>query len=169
MSTQTSVVLICITGIRNYEKESGRADHLNTCRISPYIHFGQISPRAILTEARHMKSPKFLRKLAWRDMSYWLLTLWPDLPSVPTRVHYRVGDLTHQYIHWKKRQCNIAFTSRNVINFVCKNCMMYICVHILCKYDVIILPQNSFSGVYCFQHVRDNISVIPSTFKVFTL
>ena len=80
-------------GIRNYEKESGRADHLNTCRISPYIHFGQISPRAILTEARHMKSPKFLRKLAWRDMSYWLLTLWPDLPSVPTRVHYRVSDL----------------------------------------------------------------------------
>ena len=40
-----------------------------------------------------MKSPKFLRKLAWRDMSYWLLTLWPDLPSVPTRVHYRVGGL----------------------------------------------------------------------------
>ena len=85
-----SFTLLTIPGIRNYEKESGRADHLNTCRISPYIHFGQVSPRTILTEARHMKSQKFLRKLAWRDMSYWLLTLWPDLPSVPTRVHYRV-------------------------------------------------------------------------------
>ncbi|XP_062607632.1 deoxyribodipyrimidine photo-lyase-like [Saccostrea cucullata] len=76
-------------GVRKYEKESCRADHLNTCRISPYLHFGQISPRAILEEARHMKSPKFLRKLAWRDLSYWLLSLWPDLPSQPTRVHYR--------------------------------------------------------------------------------
>ena len=34
--------------------------------------------------------------------------------------------------------------------------------------EIIIPPAKpSFSGGYCFQHVRD--SVIPSTFKVFTL
>ena len=89
--TLIHVIFNYFAGIRKYEKESSRADNLNTCRISPYLHFGQISPRAVLTEARHMKSPKFLRKLAWRDLSYWLLTLWPDLPSMPTRLHYRVS------------------------------------------------------------------------------
>lgn len=78
------------TGIRNYEKESSRGDQLNTCRISPYLHFGQISPRTVLSEGRYLKSPKFLRKLAWRDLSYWLLSVFPDLPYAPTRPQYQV-------------------------------------------------------------------------------
>ncbi|KAH3779326.1 deoxyribodipyrimidine photo-lyase-like [Dreissena polymorpha] len=75
-------------GVRRYEKESSRGDQLNTCRISPYLHFGQISPRTVLCEGRHMKSPKFLRKLAWRDLSYWMLSVLPDLPSEPSRPQY---------------------------------------------------------------------------------
>ncbi|KAJ8302712.1 hypothetical protein KUTeg_019108 [Tegillarca granosa] len=84
--------------------EEGRADNLNTCRISPYLHFGQISPRSILTEARHMKSPKFLRKLAWRDLAYWLLTLWPDLPVEPTRPHYKHQRWSDNKAHLKAWQ-----------------------------------------------------------------
>ncbi|XP_052776578.1 deoxyribodipyrimidine photo-lyase-like [Mya arenaria] len=75
--------------VKKYEKESSRGDQLNTCRISPYLHFGQISPRTILSEGRHVKSPKFLRKLAWRDLSYWLLSVFPDLPHAPTRPQYQ--------------------------------------------------------------------------------
>ncbi|XP_052063580.1 deoxyribodipyrimidine photo-lyase-like [Mytilus californianus] len=97
-------------GIKKYEKESCRADHVNTCRISPYLHFGQISPRAILTEAKHMKSPKFLRKLAWRDLSYWLLSLWPDLPSQPTRPQYR-----HQ--RWSKNKAHLKAWQRGNTGF----------------------------------------------------
>ena len=63
---------------------------LNTSRISPYLHFGQVSPRAVLRHAQGLRSPKFLRKLAWRDLSYWLLTKFPDMPSMPMRVHYQV-------------------------------------------------------------------------------
>ena len=37
-----------LSGIRNYEKESVRADMLNTSRISPYLHFGQVSPLLLL-------------------------------------------------------------------------------------------------------------------------
>ncbi|XP_069463209.1 uncharacterized protein [Ambystoma mexicanum] len=78
-------------GIRSYEKESGRADKPNTSHISPYLHFGQISPRTVLHEAHFTKKsvPKFLRKLAWRDLAYWLLLLFPEMPVEPVRPAYK--------------------------------------------------------------------------------
>ncbi|KAJ1082490.1 hypothetical protein NDU88_002655 [Pleurodeles waltl] len=78
-------------GIKSYEKESGRADKPSTSHISPYLHFGQISPRTVLHEAHFTKKsvPKFLRKLAWRDLAYWLLVLFPDMNVEPVRPAYR--------------------------------------------------------------------------------
>nr|BDH80343.1 cryptochrome-6 [Xenopus tropicalis] len=88
-------------GVKHYEKESGRADKPYTSHISPYLHFGQISPRTVLHEAYFTKKnvPKFLRKLAWRDLAYWLLILFPDMPSEPVRPAYKSqrwsSDLNH--------------------------------------------------------------------------
>ncbi|XP_071973666.1 deoxyribodipyrimidine photo-lyase-like isoform X1 [Engystomops pustulosus] len=78
-------------GIKHYDKESGRADKPYTSHISPYLHFGQISPRTVLHEANFTKRsvPKFLRKLAWRDLAYWLLVLFPDMHVEPVRPAYR--------------------------------------------------------------------------------
>ncbi|KAG8437639.1 hypothetical protein GDO86_008379 [Hymenochirus boettgeri] len=78
-------------GIKHYEKESGRTDKPYTSHISPYLHFGQISPRTVLQEAYFTKKnvPKFLRKLAWRDLAYWLLVLFPHMPSEPIRPAYK--------------------------------------------------------------------------------
>ncbi|XP_063801842.1 deoxyribodipyrimidine photo-lyase-like [Pseudophryne corroboree] len=78
-------------GIKHYDKESGRADKPYTSHISPYLHFGQISPRTVLHEAYFTRRnvPKFLRKLAWRDLAYWLLVLFPDLPVEPVRPAYK--------------------------------------------------------------------------------
>ncbi|KAL4235719.1 hypothetical protein ACF0H5_004111 [Mactra antiquata] len=92
------------SGVRKYEKESSRGDELNTCRISPYLHFGQMSPRTVLNEGRHMKSPKFLRKLAWRDLSYWLLHVFPDLPYSPTRPQYKHQRWSQNKSHLKAWQ-----------------------------------------------------------------
>ena len=80
-----------VLGVRNYEKESSRSDTPNTSGLSLYLHFGQISPQTVYHEAKHCKSPKFIRKLAWRDLSYWLLTLFPQMPTLPMRPHYRVS------------------------------------------------------------------------------
>lgn len=91
-------------GIRRYEKESSRGDQLNTCCISPYLHFGQISPRTVLNEGRYLKSPKFLRKLAWRDLSYWLLSVFPDLPYAPTRPQYQFQRWSNNKAHLKAWQ-----------------------------------------------------------------
>ena len=98
--------IILIIGIRRYEKESSRGDQLNTSRISPYMHFGQISPRQVLWEAKPAKSQKYLRKLAWRDLSYWLLHLWPDMPSQPIRPHYAVSRFNSLWLSdaiWRHR------------------------------------------------------------------
>uniref|UniRef100_A0A8C9XAC3 Si:ch1073-390k14.1 n=1 Tax=Sander lucioperca TaxID=283035 RepID=A0A8C9XAC3_SANLU len=72
-------------------KESGRADAPNTSCLSPYLHFGQLSPRWLLWDAKEARCrpPKFQRKLAWRDLAYWQLTLFPDLPWESLRPPYK--------------------------------------------------------------------------------
>ncbi|XP_028306298.1 uncharacterized protein LOC114465469 [Gouania willdenowi] len=78
-------------GVYRYEKESGRADAPNTSCLSPYLHFGQLSPRWLLWDAKGAccRPPKFQRKLAWRDLAYWQLTLFPDLPWESLRPPYK--------------------------------------------------------------------------------
>lgn len=79
-------------GVYRYDKESGRADAPNTSCVSPYLHFGQLSPRWLLWDAKgaRCRPPKFQRKLAWRDLAYWQLTLFPDLPWESLRPPYKV-------------------------------------------------------------------------------
>lgn len=61
-----------------------------TSRLSPHLHFGEISPRQIWARAHSTAehhpelskcADKFLSELAWRDFSYHLLYHWPTLPS----------------------------------------------------------------------------------------
>nr|XP_019934037.1 PREDICTED: uncharacterized protein LOC109623993 [Paralichthys olivaceus] len=78
-------------GVYRYEKESGRADAPNTSSLSPYLHFGQLSPSWLLWDAKgaRCRPRKFQRKLAWRDLAYWQLTLFPDLPWESLRPPYK--------------------------------------------------------------------------------
>lgn len=72
--------------VDKYESESARADQAWTAVISPYLHWGELSPRLVLHEAFVGKiAAKFRRKLAWRDLSYWLLSMFPDMDSQPIR------------------------------------------------------------------------------------
>ncbi|XP_056382165.1 deoxyribodipyrimidine photo-lyase-like [Hyla sarda] len=94
-------------GVKHYDKESGRADKPYTSHLSPYLHFGQISPRTVLHEAHYTKKsvPKFLRKLAWRDLAYWLLVLFPDLHVEPVRPAYKSQRWSSEKKHlraWQK-------------------------------------------------------------------
>ncbi|XP_053742858.1 deoxyribodipyrimidine photo-lyase isoform X1 [Synchiropus splendidus] len=78
-------------GVYKYDKESGRADAPNTSSLSPYLHFGQLSPRWLLWDAKgaRCRPLKFQRKLAWRDLAYWQLILFPDLPWESLRPPYK--------------------------------------------------------------------------------
>jgi len=75
--------------VSNYENESSRADMKWTSVISPYLHWGELSPRTVLHEGFvGKKATKFRRKLAWRDLSYWLLYLFPKMDRNPIRLPY---------------------------------------------------------------------------------
>ncbi|XP_068168215.1 deoxyribodipyrimidine photo-lyase [Antennarius striatus] len=93
-------------GVYRYEKESGRADASNTSCLSPYLHFGQISPRWLLWDAKgaRCRPLKFQRKLAWRDLAYWQLTLFPDLPWESIRPPYKALRWSSNRSHLKAWQ-----------------------------------------------------------------
>lgn len=76
--------------LEHYTNESSRADQPWTAHISPYLHWGQLSPRTVLHAAlrRGRVAAKFRRKLAWRDLSYWQLWLFPNMDTEPIRVAY---------------------------------------------------------------------------------
>ncbi|KAK7892165.1 hypothetical protein WMY93_024128 [Mugilogobius chulae] len=93
-------------GVYKYERESGRADSPNTSGLSPYLHFGQLSPRWLLWDAKGAKCrpPKFQRKLAWRDLAYWQLSLFPDLPWESLRPPYKALRWSSESAHLKAWQ-----------------------------------------------------------------
>ncbi|MEM9632748.1 MAG: deoxyribodipyrimidine photo-lyase [Pseudomonadota bacterium] len=77
-------------GLPGYRELRDRPDLPNVSRLSPHLHFGEISPRQIWHETRNKltgnddpKSDgmKFLSEIAWREFSYHLLYHFPHLPS----------------------------------------------------------------------------------------
>lgn len=76
-------------GIRNYKEDRNRPDREHVSRLSPHLHFGEISPRQVWHAARSVEAraglkrdvDHFLSELGWREFSHNLLCHWPDLPS----------------------------------------------------------------------------------------
>ncbi|MBM3546626.1 MAG: deoxyribodipyrimidine photo-lyase [Alphaproteobacteria bacterium] len=58
-----------------------------TSRLSPHLHFGEVSPRQVWhsIRARVPEADAFLRELAWREFSIHLLHRTPSLPEQPLR------------------------------------------------------------------------------------
>ncbi len=76
-----------------YRSSRDRPDMPGTSRISPHLHFGELSPRQVWHRARFAMEmtgaedgcTAFLRELLWREFSYHLLHHWPSLPDRPFR------------------------------------------------------------------------------------
>jgi deoxyribodipyrimidine photo-lyase len=64
-----------------------RPDIEATSRLSPHLHFGEISPRQCFHAGA--ASPKFLAELGWREFSHHLLFQLPDLPETALRAEFR--------------------------------------------------------------------------------
>lgn len=80
--------------LRNYAEDRDRPDRIGTSRLSPHLHFGEISPRTCWHAVRMAEADQriqerdagsFLRELLWREFSHHLLFHWPDLPEAPFR------------------------------------------------------------------------------------
>ena len=62
-----------------------------TSRLSPHLHFGEISPNRVLAACarRHSKtSGEFVRQLGWREFAHHLLYHFPETPSKPLRPQF---------------------------------------------------------------------------------
>ncbi len=78
--------------VRRYRAARDQPGIAGTSRLSPYLHFGEISPRqvwhAVQASMAAGAAPEgegegFLRELGWREFSAHLLHHWPDLPDEP--------------------------------------------------------------------------------------
>ncbi len=76
-----------------YGAERDRPDRTGTSRLSPHLHFGEISPRTVWHRATLFAEANgaaagaqaFLRELVWREFCHHLLHHWPELPEAPFR------------------------------------------------------------------------------------
>jgi deoxyribodipyrimidine photo-lyase len=77
------------SGLDNYKDGRNFPSKKNVSQLSPYIHFGEISPNMVWHEAKSKYSSSnsnedlnhFLSELGWREFSYNLLYHFPSLPQ----------------------------------------------------------------------------------------
>jgi len=63
---------------------------LDTSRMSPRLHFGELSPRQVWhAVADRRSSDPYLRQLGWRDFAHHLLFHFPDTTEQPLQPAYR--------------------------------------------------------------------------------
>jgi len=71
--------------LSNYKQGRDYPALKNVSRLSPHLHFGEISPNQIWHAAKLLESSDdqehFLRELAWREFSHNLLYYFPTLPK----------------------------------------------------------------------------------------
>ena len=85
-------------GLAHYADERDRPDRDVTSRLSPHLHFGDISPAQCWHAVRAAQfkaggrldqaAEKFLKEILWREFSYHLLHHWPSLPEKPFRPEF---------------------------------------------------------------------------------
>lgn len=89
------------SSLMDYPTDRDRPDRTGTSRLSPHLHFGEISPRQVwhaVQEARAQaarKSPKitasadcYLREIGWREFAHHLLFHFPHTLNQPLRPQY---------------------------------------------------------------------------------
>ena len=80
----------------DYDEHRDRPDLEGTSRLSPHLHFGELSPRQVWHDVRSATAASgqkgadaLLRQLYWRDFSTYLLYHFPRLPDEPLREEFR--------------------------------------------------------------------------------
>lgn len=77
------------SGLTSYKRGRDRPDQDFVSRLSPHLHFGEISPHTVWHAAKKYQGSEaisddldqFLAELGWREFSHYLLYYWPTLPD----------------------------------------------------------------------------------------
>jgi deoxyribodipyrimidine photo-lyase len=84
----------------DYTERRNRPDVAGTSRLSPHLHFGEISPRQIWHGLRTLaakrgladaawRGSQFLTEVGWREFAHHLLFHFPHTPVEPLRVEFK--------------------------------------------------------------------------------
>lgn len=80
------------SAVDDYDERRNRPDQHGSSRLSPHLHFGELSPRQValaLDEAGELPVGKgqlsLLREIVWREFSWYLLFHFPHLPERPLK------------------------------------------------------------------------------------
>lgn len=76
------------SGIHSYGQGRERLDLAHVSRLSPHLHYGEISPHTVWHDAKKLGDlaeigedvELFLTELGWREFCHYLLYYWPTLP-----------------------------------------------------------------------------------------
>ncbi len=85
--------------LADYAEGRDRPDRASTSRLSPHLHFGEISPREVWHAVREAEARRaqpgvvrgaesYLRELGWREFAYHLLHHFPHTPDQPLNERY---------------------------------------------------------------------------------
>ena len=85
--------------LRQYPEDRDRPDRLGTSRLSPHLHFGEVSPRTVWEAARDRAEAEggawgkadesWRRQLVWREFAHHLLFHFPHTPDRPLRPEFK--------------------------------------------------------------------------------
>ncbi|MBK7747470.1 MAG: deoxyribodipyrimidine photo-lyase [Candidatus Obscuribacter sp.] len=84
-------------GLANYASDRNRPDIEGVSRLSPHLHFGEISPLTVWYQTKEyvQAHPKlveagqcYLREIGWREFSHHLLYHFPDTTTEPLRKEF---------------------------------------------------------------------------------
>lgn len=86
-------------GILAYNTNRNRPDLVGTSRLSPHLHFGEISPRQVWhavrryaegrgIDAQAWRGWQFVTELGWREFAHHLLFHFPNTPTQPLRPEF---------------------------------------------------------------------------------
>ncbi len=99
IGAQVQLERFIASGVAKYSVERDRPDLPGTSRLSPHLHFGEISIRRVWHAIRSAVVDKagpamstaadvFLREIGWREFAYYLLTHFPETTLQPLRKNF---------------------------------------------------------------------------------
>ncbi len=103
--------IFCQEALLTYDMQRDYPGKEGTSRLSPYLHFGQLSPRQIWQKVTSLNLQnsasvsKYLAEIGWREFAYHLLHHFPHTPNEPLRSAYKTFPWVNNPPHfgaWKK-------------------------------------------------------------------
>ncbi len=113
VAAQAALRSFCGDGIAGYAEGRDIPGRTGTSRLSPHLHFGELSPRQVWLAARRSKAPgamTYLKEIVWREFSYYLLHHHPRLTNEPLRPEFKE-------FRWEGTPSQLAAWQRGMTGF----------------------------------------------------